>query len=169
MNVQRTPLRRPSPPSPRIIAKALEHVARTCRDRGLQFTAIRRQVLETLIHAGQPLGAYELMADLEGVLGFRQRSTGHWSFCKSSASSRASRAETLLSHARILIMRMPAFFFICETCGASAEVENPTIESAVNHDAASLGFRIARRVVELQGTCGTCLVTGGPAAFHHHP
>ncbi|WP_246299816.1 hypothetical protein [Sinorhizobium psoraleae] len=54
-------------------------------------------------------------------------------------------------------------FFICDNCGASPELE----DRAVARDAAFIGFQVARRVVELQGTCATCLSTGDPAPSHH--
>src|SRR5437868_3929241 len=166
MNAQRMQVRRPGTPTATIVAKALERVARTCRDRGLQFTTIRRQVLETLMRAGQPLGAYELMADVEGVLGRRLTPPTVYRALEFLQEQHfVSRIESRNAFVPCAHPDHPhaCVFFICENCGGSAEVENPTIENAVDRDAASLGFRIARRVVELQGTCATCLATGGPA------
>src|ERR687888_1070589 len=48
--------------------RALAAAASLCRERGAQFTEVRRRVLEALWQAGQPLSAYELMPRLEAVL-----------------------------------------------------------------------------------------------------
>jgi Fur family zinc uptake transcriptional regulator len=50
-------------------------------------------------------------------------------------------------------------FFICEKCGSSTEIENRQLEELFVHDAASLGFRVSKRVIELQGTCSMCLAS----------
>jgi Fur family zinc uptake transcriptional regulator len=44
-------------------------------------------------------------------------------------------------------------FFVCDRCSTSVEVENTAIEHLLADDAASLGFEVHRRVVELQGLC----------------
>ncbi|MDX8439459.1 Fur family transcriptional regulator [Mesorhizobium australafricanum] len=137
----------------------------SCRERGLQFTIIRRQVAETLIDAGQPLGAYEPMPALERTLGRRLTPPTVYRALEflreqhfvSRIESRDANPDHPHAHA----------FSIRGNCGASAEVEVCTIEEAVDHDAASLGFRIGRRGVELQGTCATCLDSGSHAAAHH--
>jgi Fur family zinc uptake transcriptional regulator len=147
-------------------------VAKTCRERGLQFTKIRRQVLEALMNAGHPLGAYELMAVLEGAIGRRLTPPTVYRALEFLQEQHfVSRIESRNAfvpcahpdHAHACV------FFICEHCGASAEVESPKIERAVERDAASLGFRIDHRVVELQGTCATCLATEASAPVAHHP
>ena len=50
-------------------------------------------------------------------------------------------------------------FFICSNCGASAELEDPRIERLLAEDAANLGFSVNRPVVEVKGTCASCLTT----------
>jgi Fur family zinc uptake transcriptional regulator len=47
-------------------------------------------------------------------------------------------------------------FYICEGCGGSIEVENPRLEQLFDDEANSIGFRVSKRVVEIQGTCSEC-------------
>ena len=48
---------------------------------------------------------------------------------------------------------------VCDRCSTLVEVENTAIEHLLADDAASLGFEIHRRVVELQGLCAQCVVS----------
>ncbi|WEX85742.1 transcriptional repressor [Sinorhizobium garamanticum] len=158
------------PVSHTVVSAALNAVATTCRERGLQFTIIRRQVMETLIKAGQPLGAYELMGALQDSLGRRLAPPTVYRALEFLQEQHfVSRIESRNAFVPCAHPDHPhaCVFFICDNCGASEEVEDRTIERAVARDAASLGFRVARRVVELQGTCATCLATGTPTASHH--
>lgn len=170
MKAQRTTKRAPRPVSAKTVAAALDAVAKTCREHGLQFTTIRRQVMETLINAGQPLTAYDLMSALERPLGRRLTPPTVYRALEFLQEQRfVSRIESRNAFVPCAHPDHPhaCVFFICNNCGGSSEVEDPTIEKAVARDAASLGFRIARRVVELQGTCATCLETSSSAASHH--
>ena len=56
--------------------------------------------------------------------------------------------------------RHDCLFFICSNCRVSAESEDPRIEQLLAEDAAVLGFRVTRRVVEVEGTCSSCIADG---------
>ncbi|PKA44122.1 transcriptional repressor [Rhizobium sullae] len=158
------------PVSQAVVDAVLDAVAKTCHERGLQFTIIRRQVMETLIHAGQPLGAYELMPALERTLGRRLAPPTVYRALEFLRDQHfVSRIESRNAFVPCAHPDHPhaCVFFLCDNYGASTELEDSTIEKAVTRDAASLGFRIARHVVELQGTCATCLATGSHAAAHY--
>ncbi len=161
MNERRPPIR-----SPELVKAALRAAERACEGRGLQFTHIRRAVLEALWQSEQPIGAYELIRALEAKLDRRL------------SPPTVYRVLEFLQEQRLIarIATKNAFvpcahpdhdhacvFFICENCGASAEVENPKIEALFESDAAALGFRIGKHVVELQGICASCL-SGAHAA-----
>ena len=53
--------------------------------------------------------------------------------------------------------RHDCLFCICGDCGASVEPEDPRVGRRLAEDAADLGFRVTRRVVEMQGICASCL------------
>lgn len=150
--------------SRRIVEAGLLAAERTCRQRGLRFTSIRRAVLEALWQSGLPVSAYDLLYVLEARLE-RQLSppTVYRALEFLQEQRLVARIETKnafvpcsrpdCDHARV--------FFICEDCGSSAEVENPEIEALFASDAAALGFCIGRRVVELQGICASCSSSSG--------
>ena len=58
--------------------------------------------------------------------------------------------------------RHNCLFFICGNCGASVELEDQRLERLIAEDAALIGFRATRRVIEVEGTCTTCIAAGAP-------
>lgn len=149
--------------SPQMVEAGLLAAERTCEERGIRFTPIRRTVLEALWQSAQPVSAYDLLHILAVRLG-RQLSppTVYRALEFLQEQKLAFRIETInafvpcalpdCGHTRV--------FFLCEDCGSSTEVGNPEIEALFATDAAALGFRIGRRVVELQGTCASCSAIG---------
>ncbi|WP_165825239.1 Fur family transcriptional regulator [Rhodopseudomonas palustris] len=148
------------------VANALHAAEKTCDRRGVQLTPIRRAVLEALWQVDQPIGAYELIRKLETRLG------------RKLAPPTVYRVLDFLLEQKFIarIETRNAFipcahpdhehtcvFFICEACGSSAEVENDKVEALFNIDAAALGFRIGKRVIEMQGMCANCLTASGAA------
>lgn len=144
----------------RRVAEGIRAAERACARNGARFTPIRRAVLEAMWRAGQPVGAYDLIRMLEVRFG-RPLSppTVYRALEFLLGQKLVSRIETRNAFVpRAQPERERAcVFFICETCGTSAEVANPRVEALCDTDAAGLGFRIGKRVIELQGTCAGCL------------
>jgi Fur family zinc uptake transcriptional regulator len=145
--------------SPEAVLDGLHAVETICRKRGLQFTKNRWLVLESLLQAEQPMTAYELLRALETRLE-RQISppTVYRALAFLSEHDFVSRIETTNAYVPTPYPdhTQPYVFFICETCGSLAEIENRKLEALFESDAASLGFRIGKRVIELKGACANC-------------
>lgn len=149
--------------TPEAVEVALASAQTACRTRGLQFTAFRQATLEALSRSRLPIGAYDLIRILEEKL---ERPVSpptvyrtlefllEQGFIARIATKNAYVACAHPDHPHSCV------FFICEHCGTSAEVENEKAEALLARDAASLGFRIGKRVIELQGTCADCLSAG---------
>lgn len=145
---------------------AIAAAEQTCRERHVKLTSFRRTVLEALWQANHPLGAYELMSTLERDADRRLSPPTIYRALDFLLQQRfISRIETKNQYVPCSHPDHPhaCVFFICDRCGSSAEVENPEVDSMFDRDAESLGFRIGRRVVELQGTCATCRTAGNQA------
>ncbi len=138
---------------------ALVRAEMICAERGVRLTDIRRRVLEHVWGGHKPLGAYEILA----LLRVEQEKT---------APPTVYRAlDFLLEHG--LIHRIeslnafvgctepetphPAQFLICGQCGATAELNDPRIDKAINEQATAAGFSVNRRTIEVEGTCPHCL------------
>ena len=129
-----------------------------CKARGLQFTPVRRRVLEILLQEHRSLGAYEILDRL------REEGLG-------SQPPVAYRALDFLVKNRFAhkIERLNAFiacthpgdthapiFMICRICNAVAEVHTDPTKGQLGGAAKEAGFLIERTVVEAEGICPKC-------------
>lgn len=146
------------------VFNALQAAEAACKARGVQFTPVRRRVLEILAEAHAAMGAYDVLARLsaEGL---------------GSQPPVVYRALTFLVDQGFAhrIERLNAFvacahpgqnqgadhspvFMICRACGTVAEAE-ADLGGSLAGQAALSGFRIEQTVVEAQGLCPACQVT----------
>ena len=143
----------------RCIKQALSDAQNLCKQQHANLTPIRRQVLELIWQSHRPLGAYELMAQL-------QQDTG-----KQVAPPTVYRAlEFLLSLGLVhRINSLNAFtgccqplhqhnahFFICQRCQQASELDDQTLNRALDQAAKSAGFALQHSTVELTGLCPSC-------------
>lgn len=140
------------------IDSCIATVADRCREKGLQFTAVRKRVLEILLQEHRALGAYEILDRL------REEGMG-------SQPPVAYRALDFLVKNRFAhkIERLNAFiacthpgethdpaFMICRDCNAVAEAHTKPTEGQLGQAARDAGFQIERTVVEAVGLCPAC-------------
>ena len=134
-----------------------------CAARGNKLTPVRRDVLELLWESGRPTGAYALIEALE------QR------YSRPIAPPTVYRALEFLMSERLVSKiesrnayvprahperQHDCLFFICSICGASTELEDLRVVEVLAEDAATLGYRVTRRVIEVEGACPDCIPAG---------
>ena len=133
----------------------LDEAERHCIARGERLTVLRRRVLEILLEAGQPLGAYtilELMAkdgrrplpptvyralDFLLAQGLAHKLHSQNTFLPCCAVGRAHTAE----------------LFVCRRCGTACEVPQG---GEVARAGKPPGFEVEAVVLEVRGLCGGC-------------
>lgn len=145
------------------VSQALETAERLCRERGLRFTTIRRQVLQLVWDSHKPVGAYDILDSL--------RREG-----KRAAPPTVYRALEFLIEADLVhrLDTLNAFvgcadpssshrgqFLICRECRSVAELDDAEINSLVQQKAAGFGFTAVRQMLEIQGLCGGCREAAG--------
>ncbi|HUA53535.1 MAG TPA: transcriptional repressor, partial [Candidatus Sulfotelmatobacter sp.] len=111
-------------------ADALVSASLLCRERGAQFTEVRRLLLEALWQAGQPLGAYDLMPLLEAALARKVTPPTVYRTLEFLMDQRLiSRIESRNAFVPCAHPEHPhaCVFFVCDGCSASVEVENADI------------------------------------------
>ncbi|MEL7046231.1 MAG: transcriptional repressor [Pseudomonadota bacterium] len=140
--------------------KRLALAKNLCSTRGVRLTALRQQVLELLWDTCQPKGAYDLIDALEQK---RNRKVAPPTVYRALdflidqgfvTKIESRNTYTSCAHPE---RRHGCLFFICSDCGASVEMEDPGVEQRLAEDAAGLGFQVTGRVIEVQGTCASCL------------
>ncbi len=134
-----------------------------CDARGARLTKLRRKILMLLWESGRPTGAYEL---IEALKRRDSRPVGpptvyralEFLMSQGLASKIESRnAYVPCAHPE---RQHDSLFFVCSNCGTSVEIEDPRVGRLLCEDAAVLGFRAARRVVEVEGICAHCVAAG---------
>lgn len=134
-----------------------------CTARGAQLTELRRKILELLWKSGRPTGAYEL---IEALKQEEARPIGPPTVYRAleflMSQGLVSKIESRNAY---VVCTHPeregnCLFFICTNCGASAELEDLRVEELLAENAAVLGYRVVRRVIEVEGICASCIAAG---------
>lgn len=139
------------------LARALDHTQTELAARGERLTAPRRRVLELLLATGQPIKAYDLIADFGNdgraakpptvyrALEFLERTGLVHRIASISAYVACSHGDA--DHV--------AAFLICDCCGETRELAPPDVTPLLG-SAAGEGYRIGRITVEAHGLCPDC-------------
>ena len=143
------------------VASALLAAETACKARGVQFTAVRRRVLEILAEAHAALGAYDVLARLSAEGLGSQPPVAYRALSFLVEQGFAHRIERLNA---FVACAHPGenfgaghspVFMICRACGAVAESE-ADLDGTLGAQAAQSGFWIEQTVVEAQGLCPDC-------------
>lgn len=155
------------------VDERIEVAKKHCAEKGIRFTMLRQQVYELILRSERPLGAYDLIAQLQSLR------TAEVSHCKDGESVRKNVApptiyrslEFLLSEGFIhqltsLNAYVPcchprsqhtAAFLICERCHGVQECSSLPIQEMVRYAQDEAGFCVQKSVIELSGLCRACV------------
>ncbi|MBP0493179.1 Fur family transcriptional regulator [Pararoseomonas indoligenes] len=143
-------------------AGALREAEAACLRRGAQLTPLRRRVLEMVLEAPQPVGAYALLDRLRAERPGAAPPTVYRALDFLMAQGLIHRIERLnafiscTESAHSGGEEHPHQFLICRSCGRTAELSDDSVVAAVAAAALAAGFSPARTTVEVEGTCGAC-------------
>jgi Fur family zinc uptake transcriptional regulator len=133
-----------------------------CRRRGVALTPLRRQVLDLVIAAEKPVGAYVLLDRLKLERPGAAPPTVYRALDFLLENGLIHRIEKLNafigcaeSHAHAA-HEHPHQFLICRRCGSTAEIADHAAAHALEAAAKAQGFRPERMVVEIEGLCAGC-------------
>ena len=141
------------------ISDALRAAEKTCKERGLRLTPIRRRVLELVWASHEPVKAYDILDILRSER-------------DSAAPPTVYRAlEFLLGEGLVhKIESLNAYvgcgepghadagqFLICADCGEVAELDDLELAKLIQQKAQQMGFAIEEQVVEIKGSCAECV------------
>lgn len=140
------------------IADSVASVEAHCRAEGLQFTPVRRRVLEILLEQHHALGAYDILDRLREE-GFGSQPPVAYRaldfLVKHGFAHKIERLNAFVACTHPTESHAPAFL-ICRTCEAVAEGEAPPGRGTLAKLADDAGFEIERTVVEAEGLCPNC-------------
>lgn len=144
------------------ISDALDNAEKICAERGQRFTKIRKLVLELIWQSHRPIGAYQLLPEIQKA-GFN------------SAPPTVYRAIEFLQELGLVhqISSLNAFigcshpghqcsscFLICDQCSVAVELASDRLGDAIAGISEEMGFKVEREHVEIVGKCPNCLKAG---------
>ena len=139
-----------------------EGVARAdalCVAEGVQFTPVRKRVLELLLQAHRAMGAYQILDQLRED-GFKhQPPVAYRALDFLVARGFAHKSEKLnafIACAHLGLHHSPAFL-ICRRCASVAETRVDETSGPLSDVANSAGFVIEKAGIEAEGICPNCL------------
>ncbi|MBU2981592.1 transcriptional repressor [Lentibacter algarum] len=133
----------------------LSRAEAVCEAAGVQFTPIRRRVLEILLEAHEALGAYDVLARLSAEGLGSKPPVAYRALGFLVDNGLAHRIEKLNAY---IACAHPgeahdAAFMICRACGTVAEAEP---RGLFKRTAGEAGFQIETLVIEAEGLCPDC-------------
>jgi Fur family transcriptional regulator, zinc uptake regulator len=142
----------------RDIEAALAQAQQICALRGTRLTPMRRRVLELILAAEQPIGAYALLAELQHERGKLGPPTVYRALDFLLAGNFIHRLESASAYVACGDVEHPheSQFMICDDCGAAEEIRNDEIVQTLRRLGEGRGFAVARQVIEARGLCPVC-------------
>lgn len=140
------------------IATNLKKVEAECASLGLQFTPVRRRVLEYLLTDHCALGAYEILDRLKADGMGAQPPVAYRALdflVKHGFAHKIERLNAFVACSEPTQSHMPTFL-ICRKCDAVAEACTAAPEAAVDQIASTAGFQVETVSLEAQGICPNC-------------
>ncbi len=139
-----------TPDIPTILAQAEQAI----KQKGGRFTAIRKHVFQLLLEAPHPLGAYEIIDQLNGI-GAQKPPTvyraltwlmEHGLVAKIAYNSRYTAMPIGVEADNVA-------FMICKECGDTDTLETPGLTNTLHQTAKERGFAQTQMVIEIIGLC----------------
>ena len=142
----------------RCIKNALQDAESACVAGGLRLTEQRRKVLELVWSNHAPVKAYDILQQMHKDNPKTAPPTVYRALEFLMEAGLVHKLESLNAYVGCGDPSQPhiAQFFICEDCGAVAEVNEPKITQLINREARQLGFQSQQQVIEIKGHCPEC-------------
>lgn len=148
----------------RCVDEALAAAAALCQSRGVRLTALRRQVLALIWRRHRPVGAYDLLDQLQSERETAARpATVYRALAFLVEHGLVHRIESRNGYVGCSLpgIAHPGHFLICKACGQAAEIDDDALTRAIRGRASAAGFDIHEHALEIRGLCAGCRKDGG--------
>ncbi len=139
-----------------IITEATEY----CAEKGLRLTEQRRQILVLLAQSTKPLGAYDLLEQIQKLSPKRQAPVVVYRaldfLLEAQLIHRLESRNAFIICPHRHINDEAIVFLICENCGRVDEASSDMVQQSLTELAKKRSFELRTRVLELVGLCLTC-------------
>ncbi len=142
----------------------LQEAEAACLRRGAKLTPLRRQVLELILEAEAPVGAYALLDRLKAERPGAAPPTVYRALDFLLEHGLVHKVERLnafigcaeAGHGHTHDHAHPHQFLICRRCGATVEITDHAVAEAIAAAARRAGFTAVEATVEIEGLCTRC-------------
>jgi Fur family zinc uptake transcriptional regulator len=140
------------------VRRAVTAAEKVCARRQVSLTPLRRRVLEIVWRAHEPIGAYEILAEIGRDRGKVGPPTVYRALEFLQDAGLVHRLDALNA---FLGCERPdeqhaSQFLICAKCHRVAEIEDPGLTRAIRERARSLGFDFDGGALEVKALCREC-------------
>ncbi|WP_137124412.1 Fur family transcriptional regulator [Roseomonas sp. HF4] len=144
--------------------RQLQEAEEACLRRGARLTPLRRQVLELILDADAPVGAYALLDRLKADRPGAAPPTVYRALDFLLEHGLVHKVERLnafigcadAGHGHVHDHGHPHQFLICRRCGTTVEIADDAVARAIAEAASRAGFAATESTVEIEGTCARC-------------
>ena len=138
--------------------KSIQEAEQYCQENGLNFTPVRRKVLEILLQKNTAIGAYEIL-DLLREAGFKNQPPVAYRaldfLVQNGFAHKIEQLNSFIGCTHPGKDHSPAFM-ICRNCDSVSEEEALTRNFSVSQIASKAGFTVEKAVIEARGLCHSC-------------
>ncbi len=138
--------------------KNIQEAEQYCKENGLNFTPVRRKVLEILLHKNTAIGAYEIL-DLLREAGFKNQPPVAYRaldfLVQNGFAHKIEQLNSFIGCTHPGKDHSPAFM-ICRNCDSVSEEEALIRNLSVSQIASKAGFTVEKAVIEARGLCHSC-------------
>ncbi len=140
------------------VSHAIDALKAHCEKIGARCTPPREAVLGAIVAAGKPVGAYDIMADLEEALDSPKPPTIYRAIEFLMAQHFIHRIESLNAYVVCDIdhRHSGAQFMICDGCMQVFETHQCHLPTSLEKQAEDMGFTPEHWISEVHGTCAEC-------------
>lgn len=140
------------------ISTRLADAEAECLRRGTRWTPLRREVLQLILQAGKPIGAYDLLALMSGNGRAPAPPTVYRSVDFLLEQGFIHRLTSINAFVPCCHPRggHEAAFLICQNCHRVDEAESSDLKTVLLHLAQQGGFQPLHSSIEIAGLCLEC-------------
>lgn len=137
---------------------SIQEAEQYCQENGLNFTPVRRKVLEILLQKNTAIGAYEIL-DLLREAGFKNQPPVAYRaldfLVQNGFAHKIEQLNSFIGCTHPGKDHSPAFM-ICRKCDSVSEEEALTRDFSVSQIGLKTGFTVEKAVIEAKGLCHSC-------------
>jgi Fur family transcriptional regulator, zinc uptake regulator len=142
----------------RCVQRAVAEAEAVCAQKKIRLTPLRRRILKLVWRSHEPIGAYEILADIAKG---RQKAGPPTVYRALAFLQSAGLVHRLDALNAFLGCNRPqtkhaARFLLCDRCHRVAEIAEPVLNSALFKRAQALGFKLTDSAIEIKAVCMRC-------------